>query len=92
MSYCRLNERDSDVYVYGSTKFECTVAWQVAHDLEISQYFSIPWDKDDGTAQKTMYGHLVYLRDIGVRVPERTFRRLMNEITELAPIEDYDDQ
>lgn len=89
MSYVRTTDQGSDVYVFGSlTHLECSIAWRVAVDLEIEQFFNVPFDAKGGE-QKTMYGHLMFLRDRGVRVPDHVFRRLMNEIDKYAPMQDY---
>lgn len=82
MSYCRTSCPDgSDVYVFGSGKLlECWVAWREADAAGIDSTFMVPMDSV--APEKTMVGHLMWLRSKGLRVPDHGVDRLLSEIGE----------
>lgn len=84
MSYCRTSETDSDVYVFGSgTHLECHIAWARADQVGIEEHFITPYTLEPAIAERTMLGHLMFLRTIGLLVPERATDRLAGEIADL---------
>lgn len=83
MSYCRVNDSGSDVYIFGSSGnlLECWLSSKVAQDTDLPQAF-FSKSKDIVIRNKTMLGHILFLEDQGIKVPPHVKRRLLNEIDE----------
>ncbi len=68
------------MYVFGSKDFlECYVAWREADAAGIGTTFMVP--KDSPTPEKTMVGHLVWIRSKGMRVPDHCIENLLSEVS-----------
>ena len=69
MSYCRINEEDSDVYLYMNMdeKLTCTCP----RGLVTKDYI-------------LMYQHLEEHERVGLKVPKKAYDRMKNESTELC--------
>lgn len=82
MSYCRTSD-DSDVYVYASGKgIQCHVAWRDAVLKNVQESFFAEYGEGHAVAEKAMLGHLLYLRQRGLKVPEHATERLIREIAQ----------
>lgn len=80
MSYCRTScPEGSDVYVFGSLRtLECHLAYDAAVQAGIEKpYFGVPYDSP--APEKTMIGHLIWVRSRGLRVPEHAIDSLLSD-------------